>query len=137
MLMGEATFGEQHNCMLAVLEYDLKFWAESECKQSLPRSCVCEYTRDPVVTLRGFCSALYEEKAVDSKFLTLQNRSDPKDFHWQGDRHSTLKFDSIATTIFRQFNRKFPNGIWRLRRHSTNFWKSTSIKGLMTVPNSF
>ena len=98
--LDETALGEEHNCMFArfyqpwetVASYIVD-WTESTCKKSQTMGCVCEYTRDPVVTLRGLCSTLYEERAVDSKFFPLQNRSDPQDFHFQGNRHSTLKQD--------------------------------------------
>ena len=88
---------EQYNCML--LEFDLwgPIWRESSCVQSHV-GCLCEYARDPVVTLRGLCLPLYEERAVDSMFFPLQNRSDPSAFHWQGNRHSTLILDASDKT---------------------------------------
>ena len=68
-------------------------WREEKCKQA-NMGCLCEYARDPVVILRGLCATLYEERTVDSTFIPLQNRSNPRDFHWQGTRHSTLRLDA-------------------------------------------
>ena len=88
--------GELYNCMAAVTErIGVKAMPQEEfdCLQS-QMSCTCEYKRDPVVTLRGLCPQLYKEQEVDSKFIPLQNRSNPFEFHWQGLHESTLKMDA-------------------------------------------
>ena len=88
--------GKEYNCLAAVAEeigFTSNPFAEFECLQK-HMSCTCEYARDPVVTLRGLCPELYKERAVDSKFIPLQNRSYPRQLHWQGIRHSMLKLDA-------------------------------------------
>ena len=92
----ETLRGEQYNCLTAdpgKIGFKPIPWSEDECLQS-QMSCACEYKRDPVVTLRGLCPQLYKELAVDSKFIPLQDRSNPLEFHWQGLRHSTLRLDA-------------------------------------------
>ena len=96
----ETIRGEQYNqydCFKALTEeigLNPRPWTECECEQS-QMSCMCEYTRYPVVTLRGLCPQLYKKRVVDSKFIPFQNRSSPVEFHWQGLRHSTLRLNAI------------------------------------------
>ena len=90
-------FGEEHNCLTVDTMYalnwnDIGTWRESTCSQ-IRATCLCQYQMEPIVTLRGLCKRLSEEKLVDSLFVLEQNSSDPLALYWQGSRHSIIKFD--------------------------------------------
>ena len=96
----DTVYGEDFNCMTvktiwSTQQHQVKWdpWVEKPC-HGTGHLCLCEFDKQPVVTLRGLCLQLIEEKMVDSMFIAQQLPPHvPLDLYWQDHRHTTIRFD--------------------------------------------
>ena len=82
--------GEEYNCIIWFTDAPAEHaWGEWHC-YSYDKSCPCQYSRQPVLTLRGLCKATISLKLLDTRYTPKQLYTDPNNMIILGDSHTRI-----------------------------------------------